>query len=256
MAENNFIAPELKDQVAIITGGARELGKAMALRLAKAGAHIVIADWNDECGVETAEEIQKLGRRSLFLKTNVALRADVETCVNRTMEEFGQIDILVNDAGVAGKTAPIQDQAEADWDEVINIDLKGVYLFCHYVVPHMLKRKSGRIVNIASIAGKEGNPNMVAYSAAKGGVIALTKSIGKELATSGILVNAVAPAVFNTHNLDTLSQENIDYMRAKVPMDRFGVPNEIGALVHFLVSDMCTFSTGFCYDISGGRATY
>ena len=168
----------------------------------------------------------------------------------------GQIDILVNNAGIAGRAAPIWEQTEEDWQRMLAINLTSVFHFCRLVAPHMRKRSYGRIVNIASIAGKEGNPNMVPYSAAKAAVIGLTKSVGKELATSGICVNAVTPAVIRTQILEQLTDAQVGYMTERIPMRRTGTPEEVAAVVHFLSSRDCSFVTGQCYDASGGRATY
>jgi 2-dehydro-3-deoxy-L-rhamnonate dehydrogenase (NAD+) len=176
----------------------------------------------------------------------------VEEVIGRT----GRIDILVNNAGIAGRAAPIWEQTDDDWNRNLAINLTGVFYFCRAVVPHMRSRQYGRIVNIASIAGKEGNPRMVAYSASKAGVIGLTKSLGKELATEGICVNAVSPAVVQTQILDQLTPEQNAYMTEKIPMRRTGKPEEIAAVVHFLSSPDCSFVTAQCYDASGGRATY
>ena len=168
----------------------------------------------------------------------------------------GRIEIWVNNAGIAGKAAPIWEQSDHDWHSVIQVNLTGAFYCCRAVLPHMRERKYGRIVNIASIAGKEGNPNMVAYSASKAGVIALTKSLAKEVALDGICVNSIAPAVVRTHILDQLTQEQVDYMTQRIPMRRTGKPEEIAAVVHYLASPDCSFVTGHCHDASGGRATY
>ena len=167
-----------------------------------------------------------------------------------------QIDILVNNAGIAGKAAPLWEQSDDDWQSVIAVNLLGAVYCTRAVLPHMRERQYGRVVNIASIAGKEGNPNMSPYSATKGAVIAFTKSVGKEVATEGICVNSVAPAVIRTHILDQLTPEQVDYMTQRIPMRRTGTTDEIAAVVHFLASRDCSFVTGQCYDASGGRATY
>jgi 3-oxoacyl-[acyl-carrier protein] reductase len=172
------------------------------------------------------------------------------------LKRTGRIDILVNNAGIAGPSAPIWEQTDEQWQRNIAINLTGVFNFCRAVIPHMRERRYGRIVNIASIAGKEGNPRMVPYSATKAGVIGLTKSLGKEVATEGICVNAVAPAVVQTQILDQLTPEQVAYMTEKIPMRRTGKPQEIAAVVHFLASPDCSFVTAQCYDASGGRATY
>jgi NAD(P)-dependent dehydrogenase (short-subunit alcohol dehydrogenase family) len=176
--------------------------------------------------------------------------------VAEVLKRAGKIDILINNAGVAGKAAPLWEQSNEDWQTAVAINLTAIFYFCRSVVPHMRQRKYGRIVNIASIAGKEGNPRMVPYSATKAGVIGLTKSLGKEVATEGICVNAVTPAVVQTKILDQLTPEQVSYMTERIPMRRTGKPEEIAAVVHFLASPDCSFVTAQCYDASGGRATY
>ena len=190
------------------------------------------------------------------MRVDVTDPASVEAARDRTVAEAGRIDILVNNAGIAGPTVKTWDYPVEDWRRVLDIDLTGVFLCCRSVSPHMMANGWGRIVNIASVAGKEGNPNAVAYSAAKAGVIALTKSLGKELAETGVLVNCVTPAVIVTDILKQVSQQHIDYMLSKIPMGRFGKVEEAAALVAWLASEDCSFSTGATFDLSGGRATY
>jgi len=180
----------------------------------------------------------------------------VNTAVEATLRGLTRIDLLVNNAGIAGATKKTWELSPAEWQQVLQVNLFGVYLCCRAVVPGMLERGYGRIVNIASIAGKEGNPNASHYSATKAGVIALTKSLGKELAQSGILVNCIAPAVIQTDILKQVTQQHIDYMLAKIPMGRFGRADEAAALVAWLCSEDCSFNTGAVFDLSGGRATY
>jgi 3-oxoacyl-[acyl-carrier protein] reductase len=180
----------------------------------------------------------------------------VEHGVKSAINSFGKIDILVNNAGIAGSTRKLWELPPDEWRQVIEIDLIGVYLCCRAVVPHMIENKYGRIVNIASIAGKEGNPNASHYSAAKAGVIALTKSLGKELAQLGILVNCITPAVIETDILKQVTQQHIDYMLSKIPMGRFGKKEEAAAMAAWLCSEDCSFTTGSTFDLSGGRATY
>lgn len=241
---------------AIVTGAARGIGRAIAETLAAAGHGVVIADRDAAAAEQTASELRTAGHRAFAAQVDVADRASVEAMVAASVAEFGTVSVLVNNAGIAGKAAPIAEQSDADWDLMMAVDLKSVYLCCQAVLPHMLERKHGSIVNVASIAGKEGNPNMVPYSAAKAGVIGLTKSLGKEVAQHGVRVNAVAPAVIGTEILLQLTQQQIDYMTSKIPMARLGKPEEVANVVAFLASDASGFVTAQCYDVSGGRATY
>jgi NAD(P)-dependent dehydrogenase (short-subunit alcohol dehydrogenase family) len=243
----------LAGQVAIVTGAATGIGEAIARRLAESGATIVVLDLD----LSAAESVAaSLPNDSFAIKADVSDDQAVRRAVQSVLDRAKQIDILVNNAGIAGRAAPVWEQTDEDWQRNIAINLTGVFNMCRAVIPGMRARKSGRIVNIASIAGKEGNPNMSPYSATKGAVIAFTKSVGKELATEGICVNAVAPAVIQTQILDQLTPQQIAYMTQKIPMQRTGRPEEIAAVVHFLASPECSFVTGQCYDASGGRATY
>jgi NAD(P)-dependent dehydrogenase (short-subunit alcohol dehydrogenase family) len=244
---------DLNQHVAIVTGGAQGIGAAIARRLADAGARVAVADLNLEKAKDMADA---LGQGSFAVETNVALPESVRNALNAVLERAGKVDILVNNAGIAGRAAPIWEQSDEDWQATIAVNITGVFNFCRAVVPHMRTRGYGRIVNIASIAGKEGNPQMVPYSATKAAVIALTKSVAKEVATDGVCVNAVSPAVVHTPILDQLTPEQVAYMTARIPMGRTGKPEEIAAVVHFLSSPDCSFVTGQCYDVSGGRATY
>jgi NAD(P)-dependent dehydrogenase (short-subunit alcohol dehydrogenase family) len=247
------MAFELSGQTAIVTGAATGIGEAIARRLAKAGAAVAVADLNLDGATKVARSI---GGDAFPLQIDIARSAAVNAAIAQIIERRGQIDVLVNNAGIAGKAAPLWEQSDEDWTSVIAVNLLGVVYCTRAVLPHMRKRKYGRVVNIASIAGKEGNPNMSPYSATKGAVIAFTKSIGKEVATDGICVNAVAPAVIRTHILDQLTPEQVDYMTQRIPMRRTGTTDEIAAVVHFLSSPDCSFVTAQCYDASGGRATY
>ncbi len=244
---------DLSGQTAIVTGGATGIGEAIARRLAGAGATIAVVDVDLESARQTAAS---LDNASFAIRADVAEAGDITKAVDAVLGRTGRIDVLVNNAGIAGPAAPIWEQTDEDWHRNIAINLTGVFRFCRAVVPHMRSRRYGRIVNIASIAGKEGNPRMVPYSATKAGVIGLTKSLGKELATDGICVNAVSPAVVQTRILDQLTAEQVAYMTDKIPMRRTGQPSEIAAVVHFLASPDCSFVTAQCYDASGGRATY
>ena len=244
---------ELHGQTAIVTGGSQGIGLAIAERLAAAGALVAIADINEANARDTAARI---GNGCFALHTDVSDDASIREAVAQALRRTGQIDILVNNAGIAGRAAPIEEQTNDDWAKVMAVNLTGVFYFCRAVVPHMRARRYGRIVNISSIAGKEGNPRMIPYSVSKAGVIALTKSLGKELATEGICVNAVSPAVVQTPILDQLTRDQVDYLTQRIPMGRTGRPDEIAAVVHFLASPDCSFVTAQCYDASGGRATY
>jgi 3-oxoacyl-[acyl-carrier protein] reductase len=240
-------------QTAIVTGAARGIGEAIARRLAAEGAAVMIADIDEAAARDAARAI---GERAAAQALDVTDEASWIATVEAATARWGRIDALVNNAGIAGRSAPAWELSVAEWQQVIAIDLTGVFLGCRAVIPGMAAAGFGRIVNIASIAGKEGNPNAVPYSAAKAGVIGLTKAIAKEVATTGVLVNAVAPAVIETPILEQVSEEHIRYMTSRIPMGRVGKPEEVAALVAFLCSRDLTFSTGAVYDISGGRATY
>jgi 3-oxoacyl-[acyl-carrier protein] reductase len=243
----------LAERTAIVTGAAAGIGQAIAVRLADAGATVAVVDLNLSGAQRVAAT---LPNRSFAVQGDVADSASVRQAVEQVLQQTGRIDILVNNAGIAGPAAFIWEQTDEDWQRNIAINLTGVFNFCRAVVPHMRSRSYGRIINVASIAGKEGNPRMIPYSATKAGVIGLTKSLGKELATDGICVNAVSPAVVQTQILDQLTSEQIAYMTDRIPMRRTGKPEEIAYVVHFLASSECSFVTAQCYDASGGRATY
>lgn len=245
-----------EDQTAIVTGAAEGLGYGIAERLGSEGASVVIVDMNGE----TAEQASKsLGERGIAAEVVIGDVGDEDTArraARIAADRWGRIDILVNNAGIAGHSANAWELSVEEMDRVYRTNLRGVFSFCHHVIPYMLEQDYGRIVNIASIAGKEGNPKAVPYSATKAGVIGLTKSIGKELARTGVRVNCVTPAVVRTRILEQLTQEHIDYMISKIPMGRTGEVSEVAALVAWLSSGECSFSTGAVFDISGGRATY
>lgn len=246
---------DLSGRVAVVTGGARGIGYATAQRMLAAGAKVALWDV-DAARLETATGALAVAGETLGQSVELTEEASVEAATQATLARFGRIDILVNNAGVTGGNGKLWELAPDVWRRVIDVNLIGPYLTCRAIVPHMIARGWGRIVNIASIAGKEGNPNASHYSASKAGLIGLTKSLGKELATSGVLVNAVTPAAARTEIFDQMKQEHIDFMLSKIPMNRFLQVEEAAALISWLSSPECAFSTGAVFDISGGRATY
>ncbi|MGH2354161.1 MAG: SDR family NAD(P)-dependent oxidoreductase, partial [Chloroflexota bacterium] len=243
-------------RVAIVTGAGSGIGAAVAQRLARDGYHVAAADLDLQRAEATVARILRAQGQAFAVAVDVSREASVRQMVREVLDRAGRIDALVNNAGVAGQSAPSWELPEGEWEQVLAIDLSGVYYGCRAVLPHMLERGSGRIVNVASIAGKEGNPNAVPYSAAKAGVIGLTKAVAKEVATRGILVNCVTPAVIETPILAQVSDEHVRYMVSRIPMSRVGRPEEVAALIAWLCSDECSFSTGAVFDCSGGRATY
>lgn len=243
----------LTGQTAIVTGAATGIGEAIARRLACAGALVGVADVNQAGAAGVANSI---GNEAFPLHVDITQFGSVKQAVEQVLGRTGRIDILVNNAGIAGRAAPVWEQTDEDWQRIIAVNMTSMFNTCRAVIPHMRGRKYGRIVNIASIAGKEGNPNMSGYSATKAAVIGFTKSVAKEVATEGICINAVAPAVIRTKILEQLTEAQVDYMTQRIPMRRTGTPEEIAAVVHFLSSPDCSFVTGQCYDASGGRATY
>jgi 3-oxoacyl-[acyl-carrier protein] reductase len=230
---------DFKGRTAIVTGGLQGIGAAIVKRLEGSGATVRVWDLAAKRDPVDASDA-----------------AAVERAAAKALADLGKIDVLVNNAGVAGLNVPVVDYPVEEWERVLRVNLTSQFLCCRALAPHMAKRKYGRIVNIASIAGKEGNPNAAAYSASKAGVIALTKSLGKELARTGVLVNCVTPAAAKTAIFDQMTEEHISYMLSKIPMNRFVTVEEIAALVCWLASEDCSFSTGAVFDISGGRATY
>ncbi len=246
----------LDGRVAIVTGGAEGIGLAIARRLAQAGARIAIADIDRAAADRAAAVLAGEGLSAVGVACDVADEAAVRHLAQTVREKLGAANILVNNAGITGGSALVQDVDLEAWDRTMAINVRGVFLCCRAVLPAMIEAGYGRIVNVASIAGKEGNPRLSAYSASKAAVIGFTKSLAKEVAKQGIIVNAVSPAVIQTRILDQVSPETVSYMIERIPMGRVGQPQEVAALVHWLAGDDCTFTTGQCVDISGGRATY
>jgi 2-dehydro-3-deoxy-L-rhamnonate dehydrogenase (NAD+) len=240
-------------KTALVTGAARGIGLAIASRLAADGARVAVLDL-DAKAVDAAAKT--VGGGAIALVADVTKAAEVDSAVDRVVDAWGRLDILVNNAGITGRSFPIWELSEEDWRRVIDADLTSVFLCCRAAVKVMLRQGSGRIINIASIAGKEGNPTLVPYSAAKAGVIGLTKALAKEVCTRGILVHAIAPAVIGTELLQQMEKSTVDLLVSKIPMGRVGRPEEVAALVAWLASDDCSFTTGAVHDLSGGRATY
>ena len=246
---------DFNGQRAAVTGAAEGIGRAIAERLLASGAAVALWDLNPDRLGETRDALAERGSVH-GVTVDVTDAASVEAAVADTEAALGGIDVLVNNAGIAGPNAVTWEYPLEDWQQVMAVDLNGVFHCCRAVLPGMIERNYGRVVNIASIAGKEGNPNASAYSAAKAGVIALTKSLGKELASYDIAVNCVTPAAARTRIFDQITQQHIDYMLSKIPRGRFVTVEEVAGLVAWLASRECSFSTGAVFDISGGRATY
>lgn len=242
------------NQVAIVTGGASGIGFAVAKKLQELGVKIALLDM-DQGGLERAK--RDLKGDPLIVRTDISDEASVNSAVKTVFEAYGRIDVLMNSAGITGKTNLKGHEVELDdFDLVYRVNLRGSLLICKAVLPHMVEANYGRICLMASIAGKEGNAGMTAYSATKAGVIGLTKTLGKDYAKTGVTINALAPAVIQTPIHDTIPQEQIDYMTAKIPMARCGTLDEAAATASFILSPENSFTTGFCFDLSGGRATY
>jgi 3-oxoacyl-[acyl-carrier protein] reductase len=246
---------DLHDRVAVITGGAQGLGYATALRMLESGASVMLWDIDSNRVEQARAELSARGNVA-FAVVELTDDASIDKAVQATIERYGQIDILVNNAGITGGNGTTWQLEPAIWRRVVEVNLIGPYLVSRAIVPHMIARRYGRIVNIASVAGKEGNANASHYSASKAGLIALTKSLGKELAQHGVLVNCVTPAAAKTAMFDSMTQAHIDFMLSKIPMGRFLQVEELAAMVTWLSSQDCSFSTGAVFDISGGRATY
>jgi len=247
---------DLLGKVAIVTGAGKGLGWAISKRLAQDGAKLVIAEIDGQSAQEKAGAIRKMEREALAVQMDVSKWADVENLVKQVMSKFNRIDILVNNAGILGPYFPVMEYPEGIWDQVIAVHLKGTFLCCKAVLPVMKVQGNGKIVNMASVAGKEGNANMGPYSAAKAGIIALTKTLAKEMAPYNVHVNCVTPALIETDMAKGMTPEQRALLTSKIPMGRMGKPEEVAAVVKFLVSDEASFVTGQCYDISGGRSVY
>ena len=246
---------DLKGKRAIVTGAARGIGFAIAERLLQSGATVTL--WDIELpNLEKAQADLKSAGNVFSVEVDVTQENSIKRGLELTYEHMGDVEILINNAGITGGNATVWDMGITEWQKVLDIDLTGVFLCCRALAPRMMSKGYGRIVNIASIAGKEGNPNAAHYSAAKAGVISLTKSLGKEMVETGVLCNCVTPAVIETPMLDQMTDEHKNYMVSKIPLNRMGKPEEVAALVAWLASEDCSFSTGAVFDISGGRATY
>ena len=250
MSQQDFFS--LDGQVAVVTGGGQGIGEGIAQRLHAAGARVAVLDINQAAAQAVAKSIDGIG-----LPCDVTSAASVDAAVKEVRQQLGPIDILVNNAGITGRTLPLWQLDAGELDRVYAVNLKGTFLMCRAVIAEMMERRYGRIVNVASISGKEGNPTMIPYSSTKAAVICLTKALAKEVVGKGdITVNSIAPAVIQTKILDTVEPQTVAYMVSKIPMGRTGKIEEIAALVHYLASREASFTTGQCYDISGGRATY
>jgi NAD(P)-dependent dehydrogenase (short-subunit alcohol dehydrogenase family) len=239
---------DFTNRVAVITGGSSGIGEATAKRMSQSGAKVAIVDRSPP------KEVGASGIQ--FFQCDVSDVDNVKSVLQEISSVFGKIDILVNSAGIAGINQTVESYPLDEWRRVLDVNLTGTFIMCRETVPYMKKNKYGRIVNISSVAGKEGNPTASAYSAAKAGVIALTRSLGKELALDGVLVNAVTPTTVETPILDQVAEAHIEYMRSKIPMGRFGKAEELAALISWLCTEECSFSTAAVFDASGGRTTY
>jgi len=246
---------DLNGKNAVVTGGAQGIGRAIVERMLDSGATIAIWDRDAKLGIQTASELKGRGR-VVPIAVDVTQYAEIEKARDATLKALGRIDILVNNAGITGPNTTTWEYPVDAWQNVMRVNLDGPFLCCKAVVPLMIAQNYGRIVSIASVAGKEGNPNAPAYSASKAGVIALTKSLGKELANYDISVNCLTPAAAKTAMFEQMTKSHIDYMLSKIPRGRFVTVDEIAAMVAFCASADCSFTTGAVFDISGGRATY
>lgn len=246
---------DLNGRNAIVTGGARGIGRATAELFLKSGAAVAIWDVDTKAGEAAADALSRLGRAT-FVHVDQADLGSVETAAEHTLSMLGGVDILVNNAGIAGSNAPLTHYDPCEWSRIVQVNLVGLYYCCRVVVPLLTSNGWGRIVNVASVAGKEGNPTASAYSASKAGAIALTKSLGKELATTGVTVNCLTPTAVRTDIFAQMSEEHIAYMLSKIPMGRFGTVEENAAMIAWICSEEASFTTAGVFDTSGGRSTY
>ncbi|WP_233492563.1 SDR family NAD(P)-dependent oxidoreductase [Blastococcus sp. TF02A-30] len=255
-AQGSTGARDMAGRVALVTGAASGIGLSTSRLLAERGADVVVVD-RDAAGCDAAvAALQATGQRAWAVPADVGDEAAVEAAARRALEEAGQVDVLVNNAGITALAAPLWETSTETFEAMWRVHLMGTFFFCRALVPHMIERGYGRIVNVASVAGKEGNTGSSAYSSAKAGVIGLTKSLGKELATTGVLVNAVTPGIINTPIMASATPEHVARLQAKIPMGRAGEPEEIAELIAWLSSSRCSFSTAAVFDVSGGRTTY
>lgn len=250
------MSAEFEGKVAVITGAAMGIGQTVALDLAKDGVDCALIDLDENLLKETQKSVEALGRKAICYKADISNWTRVSEVADDVIKQFGRVDILLNSAGILGPNVPIWEYSVEDFDLVMAVDLKGTFLMCKAFVGQMRKQQSGRIVNLSSIAGRDGNPMMAGYTTAKAGVIAFTRGLALEVVGDGIIVNSIAPAVIEGRISQATTPEQQKVLKAKIPMGRYGTPQEVANLVRFLCSDACTFSTGCCYDISGGRCVH
>jgi NAD(P)-dependent dehydrogenase (short-subunit alcohol dehydrogenase family) len=247
---------ELEKKICIITGAAKGVGRATSLRFSREGAVVVLVDILEKELRELAERIHDSGQESVTMRADLSDSHDIRRAVERTMNQFGRIDVLVNNAGIVGPTKKSWEIQEEEWDRVFGVNLKSVYHFCRFVAPLMIARKDGKIINVASIAGKEGNENLAAYSASKAGVACFSRVLAKEVAALGIRVNSIAPALIETDLVKEMPKEQVEFLLNKIPLRRLGRPEEVAELILFLASDRSSFITGQCFNVTGGRGDY
>lgn len=247
---------ELKEKICLITGAARGIGKSISLRFSKEGATVILVDILEKELKEVSKLINDHGRESFVIKADLSDGNEIKSAVDKSIQKYGKIDILVNNAGVIGPSAKSWEIREEEWDRIFLINLKSVFHFCKFIIPVMIQGKNGKIINVASIAGKEGNENMAAYSSSKAALICFSRVLAKEVAPFGIRVNSVAPAMVGTGMVKEMPEEQINFLLNKIPLRRLGRPEEVAELILFLASDRSSFITGQCYNITGGRGDY